>query len=128
MSCGVTSTEAEVKGRRSERARDNSIKVLVGEERRRWQQEEETLRSAERNTDRTHSHFRKNTHQHFFSWPLDEIGFSTTWIQLESKHGPLKPAEGPQEAGSTGSRKYRKQRGLTSDHNTPTLASDYLNA
>lgn len=92
---------------RSERARDNSIKVLVSERRRRRRS------GLQRETDRTHSHFRKTHFSTFFSHPLDEIGFSTTW--LDFKHFPtelLKPAEVAQEAGSTENRKYYEEQGL----------------
>lgn len=98
----------EVRGRRSERARDNLIKVLVREERRRCQQQQEaTLGLKHRSNSFTlHQH----THQHFLS--------RSRWTKLDfpqpdwnSNSFPSSCWGGPQETGSTENRKYHGERG-----------------
>lgn len=109
-------------GEVSRQARDNSIKVLESEKRRRRS-------GLQRETDRTHSHFRKTHFSTFFfflnCWA--KLDFSTSWVEFKHfPNEPLKPAEGAQEAGSTGNRKYHEEQGV--DFRSPsTLTSDYLN-
>ena len=124
LSCYVTSNRsdpprsgAEVKGRQSVRARDNSIKVLESEKRRRWQQQEEeeeeeeveedTLRSAERKHRSNSFTLQENTHQHFSSSLSRRTKLDFRHPDWNSNSFPAsswKPAE-----EGTGSRKCRKQ-------------------